>query len=242
MHQVTSLEARIRLVLGSGPFQRLPAQTVDVIVAAGVVVRVAEGQIQPPWQTSPTVVVDGLMRLRTRTPGGREWTLRYVDAGGTVHFGSIDGLESGLQMQALIDSTLLVIDRAWIRRSMGADPDIAWTVAGACAAELAETVAEVTRTALRPLRTRICNHLLYLSQRGPARDGRVPLTHQDLAGAVGSVRDVATRILDELERAGVVELRRGAIVVRDVPRLEAIRDAWDQSASHPSANRVTSVT
>lgn len=108
------------------------------------------------------------------------------------------GAESGLHLQALTASILLVIDREVLRRWMSADAEVASAVAAASAHELAGTIAEVTHTALRPLHTRVCNHLQYLAERWPDRDGRLPLTHHDLACAVGSVRDVVTRILDEL--------------------------------------------
>lgn len=101
--------------------------------------------------------------------------LRYVKAGDTVHFAPISGAESSLHVQALIDSIFLVIDREALRRWMSFDAEVASAVAAATASELAGTIAELTHTTLRPLRTRICNHLLYLAERWPERDGRLPL-------------------------------------------------------------------
>jgi CRP/FNR family transcriptional regulator, cyclic AMP receptor protein len=241
MQQSLTLGDRVRFGMRRGPLRDLPSPSIERMVAAGIVQQLTDGQIQPPWQTGPTVVVDGLVRLRTRTPEGREWTIRYVECGGTVHFAPISSANSGLHLQALIDSILLVVDREVLRRWMSADAGVASTVAAAIANELAGTIAEVTNTALRPLHTRLCNHLLYLAERWPDRDGRLPLTHHDLACAVGSVRDVVTRILDELQSAGAIELRRGVIVMRDLPRLRAFRDAWDPlvTQSRPRSLTVT---
>jgi hypothetical protein len=60
---------------------------------------------------------------------------------------------------------------------------------------------------------------------------------------VGSVRDVVTRILDELRDEGAIELRRGAIVVLDPERLREMRDAWDGGGTGSGRRpRVTAVT
>lgn len=244
MQQPMALGGRVRLAFERGPLRGLASPSIERMVAAGVVQQLAGRQVQAPWQTAPTVVVEGLVRLWSRTPEGREWTLRYVESGDTIHFAPVGVADSGLQVQALSDSVLLVIDRGFLRGWMSADAELATAVAAAAGNELAGTVAEVTRTALRPLRTRICNHLLYLAGRWPERHGRLPLTHHDLACAVGSVRDVVTRILDELEAGGAIELRRGVIVVRDLDRLQALRVARDTSPvpSRPPRLTVTSVT
>lgn len=158
MQQSMTLGGRVRLAIQRGPLRSLPSPSIERLVAAGVVQQLTDGQTQPPWQVAPTVVVDGLVRLSTRTPEGREWTIRYVECGGTAHFAPISAAESGLHLQALIDSILLVIDREVLRRWMSTDAEVASAVAAASAHELAGTIAEVTHTALRPLHTRVCNH------------------------------------------------------------------------------------
>ena len=242
MQRAMPLGVRVRSGLQRGPLRGLTSPSIDRMVAAGVVQTLADGQTQMSWQTAPTVVVDGLVRQWTRTPEGREWTVRYIEPGGTIRFAPIRAVDSGLHLQALIDSTLLVIDGEVLRRWMRADGEVASAVAAATAGELAGTVAEITQTALRPLRTRICNHLLFLADRWPDRNGRLLLTHQEVASAVGSVRDVVTRILDELQTAGAIELRRGVIVVRNLADLRAFRDEWDPATAPARSPRELSVT
>ena len=52
-----------------------------------------------------------------------------------------------------------------------------------------------------------------------------PIGQQDLADAVGTVREVVVRALRELREAGVLRTGRGAIVVLDPERLA--REAYD---------------
>ena len=49
----------------------------------------------------------------------------------------------------------------------------------------------------------------------------VPGTQQELANAVGSVREVVANVLQALKREGLLETRRGAIVIVEPQRLLA---------------------
>ena len=60
-----------------------------------------------------------------------------------------------------------------------------------------------------------------LLQRADA-DGCVPNTHQELATAIGSVREVVSRRLEALSKKGFVTLERGAIRIVDRPGLSAL--------------------
>lgn len=71
--------------------------------------------------------------------------------------------------------------------------------------------------------TRVLRRVCELARRfgatgeGPAT---VPLTQDEIAGMVGASRATVNRVLREEERRGVVELRRGRTVVRDLGALE----------------------
>lgn len=60
-----------------------------------------------------------------------------------------------------------------------------------------------------------------LLQRADAA-GCVPNTHQELATAIGSVREVVSRRLEALAKKGFVTLERGAIRIVDRPGLSAL--------------------
>jgi PAS domain S-box-containing protein len=53
-----------------------------------------------------------------------------------------------------------------------------------------------------------------------------PITHRDLAEALGSAREVVTRALRELQRDGAVGSVRGGIEILDGRKLAAIAGAW----------------
>jgi DNA-binding GntR family transcriptional regulator len=55
-----------------------------------------------------------------------------------------------------------------------------------------------------------------------------PPTHAELAARVSGHREAVTRELGALERAGLIERRRGAIVLADAPRLHRMVEAAAQ--------------
>ena len=75
-----------------------------------------------------------------------------------------------------------------------------------------------------PVDTRVVRRLVALTDayRDPGSDGpvEVPLTQEDLASLAGTSRATVNRVVGEAERAGVVELRRGRIIVLDREELE----------------------
>jgi CRP/FNR family cyclic AMP-dependent transcriptional regulator len=56
------------------------------------------------------------------------------------------------------------------------------------------------------------------------RPGEIRLTHEQLADLVGITRETTTKLLGELRDAGLVQLRRGGIVVLDHAELRATAD------------------
>ncbi len=69
----------------------------------------------------------------------------------------------------------------------------------------------------KPLENRICD---YLIDRSPAGNGSVNITHEQLAREVGASRVAVSRILEQLERDGVIKLQRGKITVVDEAGLQ----------------------
>lgn len=66
---------------------------------------------------------------------------------------------------------------------------------------------EVTLT--QPMEQRVAKVLL------DKRSNTIELTHQGLADEVGTAREVVSRILKDLEKKGVIKLKRGSIFIQD---------------------------
>jgi CRP/FNR family transcriptional regulator, cyclic AMP receptor protein len=72
-----------------------------------------------------------------------------------------------------------------------------------------------------PVERRVLRRLLELTNLYSARDGEqwIPLTQEVLAELAGTSRATVNRVLNEEQRRGSVELRRGRTLVRDLDAL-----------------------
>jgi CRP/FNR family cyclic AMP-dependent transcriptional regulator len=93
-------------------------------------------------------------------------------------------------------------------------------------------VAEFSGHAFANVRQRIARHLLDLAS-DQQRPGLLvaPISQQELADAVGTVREVVVRVLRELRGVGVVQTGRDGIVILDPERLAGIGSpSWNESS------------
>jgi CRP/FNR family transcriptional regulator len=82
--------------------------------------------------------------------------------------------------------------------------------------------AEIGGSAFSTVRQRVARHLLDLAtQRQQGAELTAQVSQQELADAVGTVREVVVRTLRELRHEGVLETRRGGIGVLAPQRLLA---------------------
>jgi CRP/FNR family cyclic AMP-dependent transcriptional regulator len=170
------------------------------------------------------LVVEGLVRVHVSAPDGRTLTVRYCRTGALLGVLSLyaEPFVMPVTIQAVVDSDLVTIRPAVIRRL--ADRDL--RVARALLLELSERAAafaaEIGGSAFSSIRQRVARHLLDLAthrQRGSELIARV--SQQELADAVGTVREVVVRTLRELRHDGVLETRRGGIRIVAPDRLLA---------------------
>ena len=95
------------------------------------------------------------------------------------------------------------------------------------ARRLHDVYGTLSITAFGSIRERIVDHLLELALRDRA-SGRLiaPVTQQALADSIGSVREVVARTLALLRDEGLIETRKGEIVLLDPERLSASVAGW----------------
>jgi CRP/FNR family transcriptional regulator, cyclic AMP receptor protein len=198
----------------------------DEILLGAPVLRAGAGAVlcrtgDPPRLTAVTA---GLVRVFTWAPGGRQVPLRYARAGDLVGLAALLGDTRMLSAEAVSDVALAFpsIDRL---RSLATEhPDLPWTIARQVAAWGVASVSSLVGAGFEQMSVRVARHLLDLSSRAP--DGRtsVNVTHRVLADAVGTAREVVTRVLREFREQGIVDTHAGRVVVVDPGRLARIAE------------------
>lgn len=174
------------------------------------------------------IVRSGFVRLFKTLPDNRAINLGLL--GPNTVFAqedNYDGLSSGAWAQAVVDSTVSIVDAEDLATLIAESPDLAVAVVHGMNRRLTELQTLVEQLLLRDTAVRLVT-ALYTLAKGFGRstnDGltaiTLPLTHQTLANMIGSNRVTVTRKLIELQRDGLVRsLGRNAIAVR----MERLRD------------------
>ena len=162
----------------------------------------------------------GRVQLYRLTPSGKRLELATLEPG--TFFGEMPLVGETLRhtfAEAAEDSLICVMSRSDIERLMRQRSEVALRMIEVLSRRLALCEARLEEMAYRSVPARIAAVLLRLSQ---GRSGEaVPITHQELGDMIGALRESVTKVLDEFQRAELVELSRGRIILRDVPGLQS---------------------
>lgn len=181
---------------------------------------------------SPAAVLGGVVRLYTVTATGRQLTGRYARPGDLVGLASAIIALDGWRAEAVTDVTLATLSSETLRSLAMQQPEFAWAVTREVTATWASMWA-VASGDHGTMLSRIASHLLEVAMQTP--DGYVVarVSHQRLAEAAGTAREVVTRILGSLREAGLIETRRGTIIVIDTEAVARIAAGEDAARAAP---------
>jgi CRP/FNR family transcriptional regulator, cyclic AMP receptor protein len=181
------------------------------------------------------IVRSGCVRLYKVLPDGRSINIGLLGPN-TVFLqeDTGDGIASGAVAEALVDSTLSIVETNELGSIIAESPDLAAAIVTGMSRRMTELQTLVEQLLVRDTSVRLATTLIALASRfgRPTADGTVAislsLTHQGLANMIGSNRVTVTRKLLELQESGSVKsLGRNALAV-DVDRLvQHIHSAGD---------------
>lgn len=166
--------------------------------------------------------VDGGTRAFKMSSSGRELLLYRVVPGTTCVFTTQCLLAGGTFPAESVSEAatrMAAIPAATFHDLMGASPDFRRFVLDDYSQLLTSMISLVDQVAFSSLDQRLAQRLLLEAD----ALGVVSKTHQQIAGDIGSVREVVSRHLAEWERAGWVKTARGSIQIVDRAALEGYR-------------------
>jgi CRP/FNR family transcriptional regulator, cyclic AMP receptor protein len=181
------------------------------------------------------IVRSGCIRLFKVLPDGRSINLGVLGPNTLFTQEDIsDGIASGAVAEALVDSTISVIETENLASLITESPDLAAAVVTGMTKRFTELQTLIEQLLVRDTAVRLATTLLNLAHRfgRPTADGMVaialPLTHQGLANMIGSNRVTVTRKLLELqESAHLRSLGRNALAVRPDKLRDYIQSAGE---------------
>lgn len=219
----------------------LPAQKLDQLLHGSAVRQVPAGEIMvregdPSWAC---LVCAGALRLFLTSPSGRQVTTRCARTGEVVGISTVlrHDHRTRANVQTQTESVLLVFEVNTLRGVAHRDAEVACAFAEEVSNRAAHFSHEIANGAFLPLRYRIIRYLLDTA--GAQRttgDLVASVTQQQLADAVGSVREVIGRVLRELEAGGIVRRQRGTVTLNyDRMDHQLLTLIGDDAGSEPDA-------
>ena len=172
------------------------------------------------------LVVQGLIRVYMRSSEGRQVTVRYARPGDVLGIAVLVGGPANVDVQALAPSSLFRISARILTVAARRDAQVAWAMAEELNRRLYETLQQTAINAFGSVSQRVASHLLDLAsaQQRPHGDLVAHVSQQELADAVGSVREVVARVLRDFRVAGIVATAADSVVILDATRLHS--ETW----------------
>lgn len=196
-------------------FAGLDDATMQIVAASTVRRAYSAGQIillEGEACAGLFIVQTGRVKISRSSLEGREQILHLVGPGDSFNDVPIfDGGPNPATAQAMDDSTLLIIERPTMLDLFDRHPRLARAVVQVLAARCRQLVAMVHDISLRPVTARLAGLLLDQA----ARPDAPPLTRAQMAARLGTVREMISRSLRELEQAGCIKLNGAQIIIVD---------------------------
>src|SRR3977135_49284 len=172
-------------------------------------------------------VVSGTVGVKLQSVAGREILLREINAG--EFFGELAAIDNQPRSSGIVAVPAVIAARmpaSVFRETVHAHPDVCDQLLALLAGQVRILANRVNEFTTLDARHRIYAELLRLSRPEAGRPGQAvvspPPVHADIAARVSIRREAVAREFKSLERAGLIERRRGALVLTDTRRLSQL--------------------
>lgn len=202
----------------------LPPEAAERLLAEAIRINVPAGAMLYRDDERPRliVVVKGLLRVFVSSVDGRQVTVRYARSGDVAGLALVIGGPAPWSIQAITGSLVVALRVDALRALLATDPGVARACAEELTRQLYRLLEDISEQAFLSVRQRLARQLLLLATASPGRDLIVRVGQQELADAIGSVREVVTRNLHQLHEEGLINISRDEVEIRDPVALTEI--------------------
>lgn len=172
------------------------------------------------------VIQSGAVKIFKSSAGGREQVLGMERAGSSVaELPVFDGGPYPASTSAVVDSTLLFINKNDFYQLCRQQPDVALKILRVVGARLRTLVGLIEELSFKTVRHRLAGLLVRLAERRGRRTAKglvfkITSSNQELASQIGTVRELVSRNLSELQAQNLLLIQGKTITI---PDLEALR-------------------
>ena len=126
--------------------------------------------------------------------------------------------------EAVEECLICVMSRNDLERLILSKPQVALRILEITGRRLRDAEERLENMAFKGIPARLASMLLRLAEEQGSNE-ITGLTHQDLAESVGTYRETATQVLNDLKAAGYIDIGRKRITVLDVAGLTTVAES-----------------
>lgn len=179
------------------------------------------------------IIESGAVKVYTVSAGGREQVLSIEGPGGTLaELPVFDDGPFPVSAAALSKTSLLFVSKRDFQALCLEYPQVALKLLKVVGARLRKLVSIIEGLSFTTVRHRLAVLLLRLAERKGKRTERgieftLRASNQELAGHIGTVRELVSRNLSRLQAAGIIKLQGKKVVIPDLEALRAEVEATE---------------
>ena len=170
------------------------------------------------------ILKEGRVQLYRISPEGKKLVITTL--GPHTLFGEMALLGTKMHntfAEAVDGCLICVMSRTDLERLILSKPQVALRILDITGKRLREAEERLDNMAFKGIPARLASLLLRLSSEQDS-DTINGLTHQDLAESVGTYRETATKVLNDLKSQGLIEIGRKRIMILDRDGLEEVAE------------------
>lgn len=207
-------------ILGRIPlFAALSPAEREALAACAIEKRYSAGQMlfsEGEPSSGMFVLTRGRVKIFKSSPSGREITLTIEQAPSTVaEVPLFDGGAYPASVSALEGVTALVIRKEDFHRVCRQNPDLPLKMLAVVGRRMRQLVALIETLTFGSVRQRLAQTLLEYQRQAGGQRFLLPLTQEELAFQLGTVREVVSRNLSRFQAEGLLRVERRRVTILD---------------------------
>lgn len=168
------------------------------------------------WEGDPCaglhIIESGSVKLYRISPQGRQYIIAVLTEGATCNeVPAFDGGANPVNVEALETTRVWVVDALILRELVKSNPEFALKILSKFGQNLRNLVHKVSEMAFYQVTHRLARLITEL----PVDESRPHWTQEQLAARLGTVREVVSRSLKELEKSGAIRIEDRRIYIKD---------------------------
>ncbi|KAA8786412.1 CRP-like cAMP-binding protein [Paenibacillus sp. 4624] len=173
----------------------------------------------------------GIVKAYKTDENGHEQIVSFLKTGDMFpHTGFFNAHPYPATAVAITPTSLLAIPVRHFERLMLSTPSIAIKIMRVLGDKIRELQDKLQVLSGQDVRNRVLSFLLMLAeQHGQQHADKIiinlPMTHQEFANSIGTTRETANRLLNQLSKDELLEVDRSRIIIHNLQALKEQRDA-----------------